>query len=393
MYPSIMVKYNISPEAVGSKETDAWEIPGLGIKVSRQLGLVPEALTPVLTKRIALKKMLKDPKLDERLRKRYKALAKALKWLLVVAYGRLGYANSTFGRINSHEAVTQIGRIVLLKAKKIAEDQGFTVLHMYVDSLFLTKSGAVTSTDYQSLMDDIEVETRLPIDLDAIYPWMAFLPSRMKPDVPVANRFFGVLPGGEHKIRGLALRRHDTPPFVSEAQMQALEILATEPNPGRLAALLPEILEMLKDRLALLKKNLVPLEQLVVTQSLSRELEDYRVDTPLSRAARQLQGAGKTLRMGQRVRYIHITGKEEVLAWDLPLGRYKFTLNVARYQELVSRAAFEVLQPLGVSQAVLDGWLSNRAGYILPEDLMSDRTFSSRRLPLFSNDEIYPEKR
>ena len=385
MYPSIMVKYNLSPEAVGSNEPEAWEIPGLEIKVSRRLGLVPEALAPVLGKRIALKKLLKNPRLDPLLRKHYKSLSRALKWLLVVAYGRLGYANSTFGRINSHEAVTHIGRMVLLKAKKIAEDQGFTILHMYVDSLFLTKPGATSPEDFQSLMDEIEVATRLPVDLDAVYPWMAFLPSRMKPNVPVANRFFGLLPGGEHKIRGLALRRHDTPPFVARAQMQALEILGTEVDPARLPSLLPEIIHLLRERLMLLKRNEIPMEELVVTQSLSRELEEYKVDTPLARAAGQLEASGKTLRMGQRVRFIYITGKEEVLAWDLPLNRFKFTVDTAKYQELLSRAAFEVVQPLGINQETLDGWLADKAGYLLPGDIAGLGFIASKRLPLFSN--------
>jgi DNA polymerase elongation subunit (family B) len=41
MYPSIIVKYNISPETVGMEEEDAFLIPEMGIKISSRAGLVP----------------------------------------------------------------------------------------------------------------------------------------------------------------------------------------------------------------------------------------------------------------------------------------------------------------------------------------------------------------
>ncbi len=75
-------------------------------------------------------------------RNAYKARASAHKWLLVTCFGYLGYKNARFGRIEAHEAVTAYGREALLRAKEAAEDLGFTVLHMYVDGLWVKKDGA-----------------------------------------------------------------------------------------------------------------------------------------------------------------------------------------------------------------------------------------------------------
>jgi DNA polymerase-2 len=36
----------------------------------------------------------------------------------------------------------------------------------------------------------------------------------------VANRYFGVFQSGEIKVRGIELRRHDTPDFIKELQQQ-----------------------------------------------------------------------------------------------------------------------------------------------------------------------------
>ncbi len=83
----------------------------------------------------------------------------ALKWLTVVAYGRLGFANSTFGRINSHEVVSFLSRQVVTRAKLVAEANGFRVLHLYVDSLFVSRPDASVK-DFQTLAEKIETARR-----------------------------------------------------------------------------------------------------------------------------------------------------------------------------------------------------------------------------------------
>jgi len=128
-----------------------------------------------------------------------------------------------------------------------------------------------------------------------------------------------------------------------------------------------------------LKHGQVSFEELLVTQTLSRELDEYRVATPLARAARQLQDAGRVLRMGQRVQYVHTLGEPGVLAWDLPGAPDVRTLDVPHYRELLLRAAGEVLQPLGLGRAALEQRLLNRAGYVLPQST------GGPALPLFSS--------
>jgi DNA polymerase-2 len=299
----------------------------------------------------------------------------------VVAYGRLGFANSTFGRINSHEVVSYIGRKVLLTAKEIAEDHGFTVIHAYVDSLFICKPEATKEADFQSLLKEIEQETKLPIELEEIYPWMAFVSSRQNPNLSVANRFFGLQSDGEYKIRGLASRREDTPPFVANAQLEVLQILAKEKDPDQLTNLFPEILNSLLERVSALNDRKVPIEELLITQTLSRELSEYRTLSPVARAACQLQAIGKNIRMGQRIQFIYTKTKEGVWAWDLPDPPIPSFIDIAKYKELLFRAVHEVLQPLGVPENILRNWLFSRASYLVPPGIQHNRL----EMPLFAN--------
>jgi DNA polymerase II len=356
MYPGIMVRFNISPETVQGQRPNfqdlAWiERPG----AEEEPGLIPLTLAPLLEKRVALKSQLTDiPKWDPRYRA-YQARASAHKWLLVTCFGYLGYKNARFGRIEAHEAVTAYGREALLRAKEAAEDMGFTVLHLYVDGLWVKKPGVKTKDDFQPLLDEICHRTNLPIGLEGVYRWVAFLPSRVNKNVPVANRYFGVFQDGSLKVRGIEARRGDTPAFIVETQMQMLELLVQEQAAGTSRASLARPLALLRGRLAELRSGKVPVEALLVAQKLSRELDEYRARSPVARAVEQLQSAGKSLRPGQSVRFVYTRGKPGVRAWDLPDPPDPATIDIQRYTTLLLRAVHTVLEPFGIQAEALPG--------------------------------------
>jgi len=348
MYPSIMVYCNISPETSLPLNLGASPEPP---------GLIPQTLTPLLEKRVAIKQCLaKLPAWDPRMRP-LKARASAHKWLLVTCFGYLGYKNARFGRIEAHEAVTACGREALLRAKEAAEDLGFNVLHMYVDGVWAARSGASTPEDFQALVEEITRRTGLPLALDGVFRWVAFLPSRQDERVPVANRYFGVFQDGTLKVRGLEARRRDTPAWIGAVQMEMLTMLAQARDASELPALLPGLVELLRRRLNDLRAGRVPLEDLLMAQRITRELSAYRSLPAAGRAAAQLEKVGKHLRPGQRVRFLLLRGQPDVRAWDLPEPPDPARLDLSRYRALLLRAASAVVQPLGVDQPTLESWV------------------------------------
>lgn len=362
MYPSIMVRFNISPETVGypepgadtGSELTAEFIPELALYVEQDHpGLVPQTLAPLLQKRLALKARMAELPAWHPRRSSYKAYASAHKWLLVTCFGYLGYKNARFGRIEAHEAVTAFGREALLLAKEAAEDLGFTILHMYVDGLWVKKEGLSRPPDFQPLLDEIVTRTDLPIALEGIYRWVAFLPSRLDERVPVANRYFGVFQDGSLKMRGIEIRRRDTPPFIAETQEKMLICLAQAQHAGELESCLPQVFGLLHRQLADLRAGRIPLQRLLISQKLSRTLPEYRSPSPAARAAAQLQNIDKILKPGQCIRFIYTLGDPSVHAWDLPEPPDPARVDVRRYTTLLIRAASTVLQPLGISEAAL----------------------------------------
>jgi len=347
MYPSIMVRFNISPETVGTEKKTFETAADLKSVVKREtLGLIPQTLAPLLEKRFDLKSQLITlSKFDCRY-KHYKAQTAAHKWLLVTCFGYLGYKNARFGKIEAHEAVTAYGREVLLRAKEAAEDMGYRVLHLYVDGMWVQRTGSRTVHDFQPLLDEIKTRTSLPIALDGIYKWVAFLPSRRNKKVAVPNRYFGVFKNGEIKTRGIETRRHDTPAFIRETQMQILEMFAKAPDVKGLKEHISEIRKLIRKQQSDLLSRQIPPEKLIVHQTVSRTLDEYRVPSPAAIALVQLQGAGKSLRPGQTIRLIYTLGRQRAHAWDASTAFDARTVNIARYRSLFERAVNTITEPL-----------------------------------------------
>jgi len=348
MYPAIIIKGNISPEV---------PLPDGIVPACEELGVVPLTLKPLYEKRVALKLRGASNRKDSRLSRRDSARASALKWLLVVCFGFLGYKNARFGRIEAHEAVTNGGREVLLRAKEVAESLGCEVLHMYVDALWLKKPGAATKADFQDVLNEISLQTGLGVSLDGIYRWVAFLPSRMDERVPVANRYFGVFQDGSVKVRGIEARRRDTPPWIAETQTKMLGCLSCAGSVQDLPKCLQEAFGVFRRALSDLRAGRVALDKLVITSRVSHELEAYRSPTPAARAALQiLEQAGKRARPGQKIRFVYTLGETGVRAWELPGKIDPVEVDRVKYIELLARAAASILHPFGISDDQLKEW-------------------------------------
>lgn len=359
MYPAIMARFNVSPETIHCRCCPESRVPEIGYPICRrQKGLVPTTLAPLIEKRFAYKRALRQD-ISPELKEVYRRRASAHKWLLVTCFGYLGYKNARFGKIEAHEAVTAYGREALLRAKDVAESHGFRVLHALTDSLWIKKNGTKES-EYDELICQIERATNLPLALEGIYKWVAFLPSRVDARRSVPNRYFGAMRDGELKIRGIDMRRHDTPQFVKHTQRELIEKLAEAETRVERQALLPQLLQIITRELDRLRSGQVPLHELVLTYHLSRDPAEYQTDTLNAIVAKELAGRGVTLNPGESVRYVITEYQAEVpsdraRAWEFIDGSWGY--DVARYTELLMRAVESVLVPFGLSASMLRSWL------------------------------------
>ncbi|MGH7275304.1 MAG: DNA polymerase domain-containing protein [Nitrospiria bacterium] len=356
MYPAIMARFNISPETVGCACCPGNRVPETGYAVCTQRrGLVPKTLEPLLSKRACYKKRLKSIT-DPAQRDCYDRRQTALKWLLVVSFGYLGYKNARFGRIEAHECVTAYSREKLLQAKEIAEGQGYQLIHAIVDSVWVKKAGA-TEQDYQRLAHVISQGTGLFISLEGIYRWIGFLPSKTKPTLSVPNRFLGVFHSGTVKIRGLEVRRSDTPPFVKAAQARMIEVLSQAQNIKDYEARIPQVITILAEYRQRLREGLVSLKDLAITRSLSQDPRNYEKATLSAVVAQELLARGIKLDPGESIQYIITNAADKD-----PASRARAYATMAadssydteKYTELLLKSGESLLSLFGYDLKTLD---------------------------------------
>ena len=359
MYPTIMTRFNLSPDTINCaccRDDPAARVPEIEHHAClRRDGLVPRTLRPLLEKRARYKRLLKASS-DPLTRRMLDQRQTALKWLLVVSFGYLGYKNARFGRIEAHESVTAHSREILLQAKETAEAAGFRFLHAIVDSLWLQKPGAGRA-DYDALATAITARTGLPIVVEGLYRWIGFLPSRTDPKMPTPNQFVGLLDSGDLKIRGLEVRRSDTPRLVKRAQTEILDGFRRAHTLAQLCRQIPPVLDIVRAYRRLLREGRIETEDLVIATSLSQDPRLYRRPTRTAIAAQQLIGRGASLQPGDTIHYIMTDTDaacpdDRVRAAALADGAAGY--DAAAYEALVLKAALALLVPFGWDLARLD---------------------------------------
>jgi DNA polymerase-2 len=218
-----------------------------------------------------------------------------------------------------------------------------------VDSLWVKKEGA-TDEDCLELRDEIEKATDFSLSFEGVYKWIAFLPSKVNPSLPVANRYFGAYRDGELKVRGIEARRHDTPPLFTKCQMEILSVLAKASGVEEAKKVVPDCVSIFERYAQAILKKEVEAEELVISRSLSKTPSEYVADTLEASTATQLEEAGVELHPGQSVGY--------VIADYESKGRKYRTVPAAlldsrsrydgrRYVELLAEACATVLEPFG----------------------------------------------
>jgi DNA polymerase-2 len=359
MYPTIMVRHNISAETLLCRCCDNRIVPEAGYTIcERRDGLVSSMLAPLVERRAYYKKRLEQGGLEAEQAYLYDQRQRAHKWIGVTCFGYLGYRNARFGRIESHEAVTAFGREKLLLAKEICEAHGYELLHALTDSLWIRKTG-LTEEELSALCREITAATGITMHLEGRYRWMVFLPSKVRSHLSVANRYFGVFWDGTLKARGLAYRRHDVPVFIQAMQRAMLEVLAAAEDVAGCLARIPQALEIVQETWEQLATGHIPPLHLLVTKTVSQEVEAYRVANATALALKQLRAVGIHRHPGEEVRYLlcpPASTSERVRAF--PCLRPEDSADLERYRTMLCDAVMELLAPFGYEV----GWLRQALG-------------------------------
>jgi DNA polymerase elongation subunit (family B) len=303
---------------------------------------------------------------------------------LVCSFGYQGHKNHRLGRIEVHESINAWARHDLLKTASIAREHGFDILHGLSDSLWLKRF--VKTADAEELSRRVEREIGIPFEVQGRYKWIVLLPNKTSnapraDPVGALTRFYGcydgdVMPtrssghqkldyirGGRVKVRGIELRQHSTSNIIRHIQEVVLERLADADDLKGLRAQIPRALDDAGRVLREIRDGTIPLHDLVITNSIMREEEEFRVKTHAWAAVSQLKRAGVRIPPGESVRYVvtNDTDRTDQRVREARLIRGDEEYDRAFYERLAIRALASLLIPFGLDETRLaDRYSSTR---------------------------------
>lgn len=191
---------------------------------------------------------------------------------------------------------------------------------------------------------EIGRELELPISFEGRYRWIVFLSSKVDHRSPVLNRYYGVLEDGTVKVRGIELRRHDTPGIVNSCQADMLGVLSRGRDSFQFRTLIQEALSVLRSYVEMVRNRVVPTEELVIAKNLSKNPDEYSNLVPQAIAAKHLAREGGRVHAGQRIDFV-LTRKKGAV--PLELVDENAVYDWERYRKLLISSAENLLLPLG----------------------------------------------
>ena len=320
LYPSIIVKHNLSPETLRHPE---------------KRGFLSGIISPLLQLRIEMKRR---KKLDST----YAGQDAILKWMLVTCFGYTGYRNAKFGQIEVHERITAISRELLMQIKELAEEMNLEVLHGIVDCLWVRGTGDGAETE--RFKQAVEEQTGILTEKED-YHWIVFLP--LADGGGAYNRYFGRLTSGRVKVRGVMARRGDTPLYVAEMQKEIFQLLAAAVNAEELQKVEP----MARQIWERYRKGLPDAQprEMVIRRRVGRTIYSRRCAE--AAAIKAHQKLGLHLEPGMEMGYVVV----DAGSWEVAAEETAENFDVRHYSGLLDRAWREISYVFGPEEAHLTG--------------------------------------
>lgn len=396
LFPSIIATRNISPETLNCSccqptqdstpiplhpdeakkrfqiQGQQWKSASLAFPQQCSTAFqVPELMTHTCGRRHGFLGRVVAPLIERRRKLKQQIVAKgdqadrqqnALKWLLVTCFGYTGYRNARFGRIEAHEAICAWARELLLQTIHFAQERGWEVLHAIVDSIWIRDlEGRSPQEQHDSAMElsrYVHDVTGIPLEYEATYRCIAFLPSRVHSGGSL-TKYWAYGEDGM-KIRGLEIRQHSTCPWIAELQKKALQLLA---DSDELVDGIPSyrvqssVRRLLMTELHRLENHQLLPKDLLIAQRISRKPSINSSQTVAMLAYQRSESLGYRLGLASKVRFV-VCSKDPknplqrvVLAQECEYSKHPIRhIDVDHYRNLAVRAIWAVLAPFGWSE-------------------------------------------
>ncbi len=342
MYPSIMIKYNISPDTyVGTDENIpehmVWKAPEVGHKFLKSPpGFFTRVLKALIELRAKLKEDLKRLSPDSPEYRVIDERQRAVKVLTNAMYGYLGWTGARWYCKPAAEAITAWGRELITKAIDIARGLGLKVIYGDTDSLFVS----YVPGKIDELIRLVREELGFEIKVDKVYKRVFFTEAK--------KRYCGLLIDGKVDIVGFEAVRGDWAEIAKEVQERVVNILLREGS-------VEKAVEYVKGVVDDVRNHKLPLSKLIIWKTLSKKLSEYEVEAPHVAAARKIVERGGKISAGEKIGYVIVKGSGKLSNRAYPYFMVKMEDIDSEYyiDRQIIPAVLRILGYFGVTEKTL----------------------------------------
>jgi len=375
LYPSIIKTRNLSYETINCNHAECKE------------NKIPETSHWVCSKNVGISSMLvgfirdirvywfkdraKDPKLSESERNQCNVIQASLKVILNASYGVFGSDNFALYCPPVAESTAALARDAITKTKEYCEQKlGLQVLYGDTDSIFVLQP---TEDNIKELEDWSMKTFQIELGTDYVFRYCGFSDRK--------KNYFGITTTGKPIVKGLMGKKKNTPALAKRPFEKALEILSEVQNPEELEVAKKQIIKIIQKVVREISKREFNLEDLAITVTLSKKLEQYDSWTQPLQTAVQLIIAfpeGEKPSVGSIVSFIKtkpfkiqandvklsdkISKSSECSVKPLQLAK-KTDVDIPKIKELLKTTLIQLFDTIGISwdesiegQKSLDNW-------------------------------------
>src|SRR5436853_1002513 len=339
MYPSLMIKYNISPDTLitGKETEDVFEVPEVKHRFRKNpSGFYRIVLTKLIEARKTTKAELNRTAKGDSRYPLLKAREKAVKVMTNAVYGYAGWAGARWYSKEVAESAAALGRETINRAISLAKNLGLTVFYGDTDSLFVNNDEKLV----QKFQAEIDRQLGLEINLSEVYKRILFTEAKKK--------YSGLRTDGQIDVVGLEAVRGDWSNLARDVQNTVLRMVLEDADPSRAAAYVQDLTRNLKS-----KK--LSLSSFIVWKTLAKPVEAYEVNAPHVEVAKKMAKDGWPVTAGDKVGLV-ITKRSGKL-FQKAEPHYKVTIEDVDYDYYVRNqivpATVRILEILGVSEEQL----------------------------------------
>jgi len=340
MYPSLMKKYNLSPDTlVGPGEEVSPDsvtlIPEVGHRFRKEPdGFYRIALSSLIEERARTKRELASVA-DEGTSRVMRERERAVKVITNACYGYAGWAGARWYVREVAESAAALGRQLITETIAKAMALGLEVIYSDTDSVFVSN----ITQKVRELTDWVK-DPEMEIRVEREYQRVLF--------TEAMKRYAGLNPDGTLDIVGLEVVRGDWSDVARSVQENVLRAVLKHES-TKMA------IEGVHETVRRLRNHDVPLKSCIIWKTLTKPIEKYRVRTPQAEVARKLAAEGWHVTVGDKVAYVIVKGRGALFQRAKPYHEVSpEDLDVEYYVEnQVKPAAMRILEGFGVAEAQL----------------------------------------